>query len=573
MIALEEKFSAWLARDPDPATRATLQQLLDENNTAKLEDCFSDRLAFGTAGLRGVVGVGPNRMNRLVVRETTAGLGRYLEDTVPNALTRGVIIAFDARPDSRTFAEDTACTLAAMGFRIWLTREPSPTPLAAFGVRHLGCAAAIVVTASHNPPQYNGYKVYWGNGAQIVPPVDAGIAAAIEVAARQELPWIDLPQAQGDDSFFFLDGEFEDTYLHSISTNRLFDQHVDSTPVSIAYTPLHGVGAKLAEKLLSRSGFTVHTEASQREPDGSFPTVDFPNPEEPGAMDAVLALARSQQATIACANDPDADRLAVAVRDSSGEYVKLTGDMTGALLGDYLLRKPCDFIPVTCTTIVSSRLLSSIAAAAGAQHHETLTGFKWLANTALNAEDASHLFLFAYEEALGYACGREVMDKDGISALLAVAQLTAELSSEGKTLLDHLETIYRQHGIFLSKQVSLALDPNASAPGGILRQQPPESIAGEAITRWDDLESGIRSFSDGRQEALTLPTSDVLIYYLENDARVIVRPSGTEPKLKCYYEVIQSVGSASFSDAMDSATASLDQLSTRHQAELARAQA
>ncbi len=569
MSDLIETASAWLRRDPDPGTQEKLRYFLATENTTELERSFSARMAFGTAGLRGLVGVGPACMNKLVVRETTAGLGRYLLDTVSNARQRGVVITYDARPDSEAFASDTACTLAAMGFTTWLTASAQPTPIGAFAVRHLRCAAGVVITASHNPPAYNGYKVYWENGAQIIPPMDAGIAAAIDETTTGELPWIEPQEALTSGHLKILEDDFESIYLDTIASDPLFQNPAVAEGISIAYTPLHGVGAKLAESLLGRAGYTTFSEPSQREPDGLFPTVEFPNPEEHGAMDAVLALAESRQATLACANDPDADRLAVAVRDEQGAYQQLTGDMVGALLGDYLLRQKRDFTPITCTTIVSSRLLGKLAAAAGAQHHETLTGFKWLANTALSAEDANHKFLFAYEEALGYACGRNVLDKDGLSALLAIAHLAAELAAEGRSLLHRLEDIYRRHGIHLSAQVSLQLSPGAPALGDKLRHQPPIAIAGQNVVTRDDLATGTRHNTGAAEESLGLPHSDVLIYHLAGDARVIVRPSGTEPKLKCYYEVVEHCGEGDYRATHDRAEAHLRRLVDLHQSELA----
>jgi phosphomannomutase len=561
----------WLSRDPDPATRAELKSLVDAGEQAELTRRFSSRLEFGTAGLRGVVGAGPGMMNRLVIRETSAGLGSYLLQEVANAGQRGIIVAYDGRPDSSQFARDTACVFAAQGITVYLTPAVAPTPVAAFGVVQLGAAAGVVVTASHNPPEYNGYKVYWDNGAQIIPPHDAGIASAIDTAAQQTIPWLEFDEATAAGKIIVLGDNFYRDYIDTIQANALFSADHGKTSIGIAYTAMHGVGARIAETLLAEAGFDrVYSVASQREPDGRFPTVNFPNPEEPGAMDAVLALAAEQQATLACANDPDADRLAVAVRTQSGDYQMLTGDMLGVLLANFLLQKAHAFVPIVCTTIVSSSMLKSIAEATGAVYYETLTGFKWLTNVALDQEDEQHQFLFAYEEALGYACGRLVRDKDGLSALLAFAQMTEALARQGITVLDKLESLYRQHGLFLTGQRSIALTPGATPLGDLLRKTPPAQIADSPVVQVDDLHNGSRRYADGRVEDIDFPQSDVLIYRLANKARVIVRPSGTEPKVKCYYEVVEDIPrDAPFEAAMQQAQSSLASLADAHQKSVA----
>ncbi|MEH6590228.1 MAG: phospho-sugar mutase [Halioglobus sp.] len=543
MSVLHDRVELWLSRDPDADTRAELAAMLKSSDDVQLGERFSGRLEFGTAGLRGVVGAGPAMMNRLVIWETSLGLGHYLLAEIPDAAEKGVVVAYDGRLDSRQFAADAASAFAALGIKVYLTPDVAATPVAAWGVITLNAAAGVVVTASHNPPQYNGYKVYWSNGAQIIPPQDAGIANAIEVAAGQPLPVMDFQEAVASGLVVILDTGFYQDYIDTLRSSSLFSSPSgEARNISVAYTAMHGVGAAIAEQLLAESGFTaVYSVASQREPDGNFPTVAFPNPEEPGAMDAVIALAQREKADLACANDPDADRLAVAVRTPTGDYQMLSGDMIGVLLGNYLLQKNHEFTPIVCTTIVSSRMLESIARQANAQFHTTLTGFKWLANVALSHEDSDHQFLFAYEEALGYAPGRQVRDKDGLAALLAFAQMTAELAEQGMTVLDQLEQLYRRHGIYLSGQRSIALASGVTPLGDSLRKSRLQAIAGQTIDYWDDLVTGIRTHANGEQDAIDLPTSDVLIYALAGGARVIVRPSGTEPKVKCYYEVIEEI--------------------------------
>lgn len=537
---LQLQVKHWLENDPDPATQAQLQTLLDTQNEAELKARFAGRLEFGTAGLRGVVGAGPMGMNRLVIRQTSAGLGAYLLEQIKDAAERGVVIGYDGRHDSRSFAHDTASVLTAMGVKVRLTSKVAPTPLVAFGVKYFNAAAGIVVTASHNPPQYNGYKVYWDNGAQIIAPHDAGIAAQIELAAAKTIPFLAHNEAVAQGKLIWLKDDYYQTYRSGVKQSPVLQNHTAPEKVSLAYTAMHGVGAEMAEAVLKDAGFTqVYSVAAQREPDGNFPTVNFPNPEEQGAMDLVIAEAKKHGAMLACANDPDADRFAVAVRKGEGEYQMLTGDQVGVLLGDYLLRHAPEHRGLTGTTIVSSSLLSKIAKGFGRQSYITLTGFKWLMNVGMVKSQADNPFLFAYEEALGYTVGSMVWDKDGLSALVAFAQLTAELTANGQTIWDQLEQIYREYGFHLNAQVSIALRPNTPKIGAYLREHPPLKIGELAVLSTDDLNSLERRFADGRVEKIDLPSSDVLTYCLVGGARVIVRPSGTEPKIKCYYEVVE----------------------------------
>ncbi|MEZ9595298.1 phospho-sugar mutase [Shewanella sp. 10N.261.52.F9] len=560
----------WIESDPDPLMQHELQQLVDADNTNELEARFAGRLAFGTAGLRGVVGAGPTRMNRLVVQQTSAGLGAYLKGQISDVATRGVIIGYDGRHDSKQFAQDAAGVLTAMGIKVYLTANVAATPLVAFGVLHLGAAAGIVVTASHNPPQYNGYKVYWGNGAQIIPPHDSGIAACIDKAATETLTLLGASKAQAANLLVMLDDEFYQAYRQGVNQAGVLQNNTQPDSVSLAYTAMHGVGNEMALNVLKDAGFTkVYSVAEQAQPDGDFPTVNFPNPEEKGAMDMVIAEAQKHGAMLACANDPDADRFAVAVRTDKGDYQMLTGDQVGVLFGHYLLTHANENERLTCTTIVSSSLLSKVAQSLQANCRTTLTGFKWLTNVGMSEETDDNRFLFAYEEALGYTVGSMVWDKDGLSALVAFAQLTAELASQGETIWDRLETIYREHGFHLNAQVSIALKPATPNIGAYLRQHPPLTIAGHKVLSTDDISISKRVFSDGSEEDIALPTSDVLIYRLDNGARVIVRPSGTEPKIKCYYEVVATMtADDTLSSAQHRAQDEMDRFISEHQAAL-----
>ncbi|MFO4721053.1 phospho-sugar mutase [Vibrio cholerae] len=567
---MNSQVTHWLARDPDPKTRQELQQLIDTQQDAQIAERFQSRLEFGTAGLRGKVGCGPNRMNRLVIQETAAGLGHYLIAQLPDAKNRGVVIGYDGRPDSKQFAHDTASVLTSLGIKTYLTYQVAATPIVAFGVRHFNAAAAVVVTASHNPPEYNGFKVYWENGAQIIPPHDAGIAACIDQAAQQAIPYLALEQAEQQGLLHWLRDEYYQTYRKTIGASPLLQHHTKPQALSLAYTAMHGVGANMAETLLADAGFThVSSVKEQREPDGTFPTVNFPNPEEAGAMDMVMALAKKVGAHLACANDPDADRFAVAARKADGEYQMLTGDQVGSLFGHYLLSQTDARRQLVGNTIVSSSLLSKIAAAHGARYYQTLTGFKWLTNVAMQEQTEQHQFLFAYEEALGYTIGSTVWDKDGLSALVAFAQLAAELNAQGKTVWDQLEALYRQHGLHVNAQRSIALAPNSPPVGDKLRATPPADIAGRKVLIVEDFKLARRTFADGKTEAITLPASDVLIYHLDGGARVIVRPSGTEPKLKCYYEVVTPfTAGEDFVSAQERADEQMSLLIAEHQTSL-----
>lgn len=533
---MQTKIIQWLERDSDPKTREELQHLVENSSESELKDRFGSRLAFGTAGLRGKVGAGPNRMNCLVIQETATGLGRYLIEQVKDASSRGIVIGYDGRTDSKKFAHDTASVLTALGIKVYLTYKVAATPIVAFGVCKLNAAGAVVVTASHNPPEYNGFKVYWENGAQIIPPHDFGIAAKIEEATTKPIPFMSLENAKQQGLLVWLEDEYYQTYRKTMNQNVLLIPD-DNINISIAYTAMHGVGADMAETLLADAGFKrVVSVPEQREPDGTFPTVNFPNPEEAGAMDMVMALGKTVNADIVCANDPDADRLAVAVKLADGEYQMLTGDQVGSLFGDYLLEKQPNSL--VGNSIVSSRLLKSIAKMYGADYYQTLTGFKWLTNVAIDLETKQHPFLFAYEEALGYTVGNKVWDKDGMSALVAFCQLTGKLKAQGKTLWNKLEELYRKHGFYFNSQRSMALDPNSAPIGDKLRANPPKAIAGKRVSVIEDLKTSLRFLADGSTETINLPASDVLVYYLEDQSRVILRPSGTEPKLKCYYEVV-----------------------------------
>ncbi len=544
-----EQARQWLRHDPDPTTREELQALLDQRAT-ELNERFSGPLVFGTAGLRGILGAGQSRMNRAVVRRTTAGLASYLlEHEGDAARERGVVVGYDGRRLSRTFAEDTAGVLANAGIRVHLSDTVCPTPIVAFAVKELNAIAGIMITASHNPPAYNGYKVYAKNGAQIIPPTDRQIAEGIDRAPpADEVPLLTLEQAEQKGLFERFGQQLKEHYLTRIA--QLAPTSGGDRSLTIVYTPLHGVGRELFERALAAAGFAaIFTVKQQAEPDGNFPTVAFPNPEEKGALDLALALATKQDADLVIANDPDADRLAVAVRQSPGKYRQLSGDDVGTLIGHYVLTEAStqgdDRLVVN--TVVSSPALGHIAATLGAHYAQTLTGFKWIANRAMQLERRDNRrFVFGYEEALGYTVGTVVRDKDGISAALVVATLAASLRAEGKTLLDRLDDIAREFGLYVSSQRAIVL-PGAEGKQQIegmmnrLREAAPTELAGCQLSAVVDCQQGVRTTPDGQSVDIELPPSNVLVFELEGGQRAIARPSGTEPKIKLYFNVRQIV--------------------------------
>lgn len=502
----------WLAEDPDPDTRDELAKLIDTGDTEELSARFAGTLQFGTAGLRGELGAGPMRMNRAVVIRAAAGLAAYLKKQGQGTGT--VVIGYDARHKSADFARDTAAVMTGAGLRAAVLPRPLPTPVLAFAIRHLGAVAGIEVTASHNPPRDNGYKVYLGDGSQIVPPADAEIAAEIDAIASLH----DVPRP--DTGWETLDDTVLDAYL--ARTDAVLAPGSPRTARAV-YTAMHGVGRDTLLAAFARAGFPAPVlVAAQADPDPDFPTVAFPNPEEPGAMDLSFAQARETNPDLIIANDPDADRCAVAVKDGDA-WRMLRGDEVGSLLAAHLVRRGA--AGVFAESIVSSSLLGRIAEKAGLPYEETLTGFKWIARV-----DGLR---YGYEEALGYCVDPEgVRDKDGITAALLITELASQLKEENRTLLDLLDDLAVEHGLHATDQLSVRVQDLSLIADAMrrLREQPPAELAGRAVTKAEDLTRGTDR----------LPPTDGLRYTLTG-ARVIVRPSGTEPKLKCYLEVVVPV--------------------------------
>jgi phosphomannomutase len=542
----------WIAQDPDPATREELQALLDAGDTAALEDRFGARLQFGTAGLRGALGAGPNRMNRVIVAKAAAGLAAYLLREVEG--TPSVVVGYDARHNSDVFARDTAEIMQAAGITAYLLPEHLPTPVLAHAILHLGCSAGVMVTASHNPPQDNGYKVYLGDSSQIVPPADTDISALIDEVGRVD----ELPRSDG---YTVVGPEVLEDYVQAVVGLA----HDGPRDVVAVYTPMHGVGRDTLVEVVRRAGFpALQVVREQAEPDPDFPTVAFPNPEEPGAMDLALKLASEVQADVIVANDPDADRCAVGVRDGEG-FRMLTGDQTGVLLAELLLRRGVE--GTYGSSIVSSDMLGRQAAAHGRRWQQTLTGFKWLGKIPDLA--------FGYEEALGYSVAPHVArDKDGVSAILAVLELAAQLRSEGRTLLDLLDDLYREHGLHATGQLSVRVEDLSVIADAMstLRTAPPRELAGLEVTSVDDLEDGYAGLppTDGVRLGLAAPPGGGAGPRAAegtgggagpraaiDSARIICRPSGTEPKLKCYVEVVVPVD-GSIEAAREQATTTIE---------------
>jgi phosphomannomutase len=535
-----ERVRRWTSQDPDPVTRDSLLTSLETGDEEELLAAFGATLTFGTAGIRGVVGPGPGRMNLATVIRTTAGLASHLVQDGRGHLP--VVLGFDARPSSRPFAEATAGVLAAAGIQVVVFPDVIPTPIVAFAARTLGAGAAVVITASHNPPADNGYKVYAANAAQIIPPEDATIADAIEAA----LPANQVPMVA--DAL-----RFEHDLISPVSTRIVDDYYSEvdgsrpapcESDLVFVYTALHGVGGRYVAEIFERSGHRgLIAVKEQFGPDGAFPTVDFPNPEEPGSLDLAMSLARESGAAAVLANDPDADRLAAAVADS-GDMRLLTGNEVGALLGDYVLRNwHHPETPIVASSIVSSPILARIAKLRGARHESTLTGFKWIADAALATEaEIGGRFAFGFEEALGYSVGRTVRDKDGISAALVFADLVAGEQRAGRTVVDRLHEIWAEVGLWVSTQLSV-LRSGPDGPAELQRAlaalvgDPPEEIAGYGITKVVDYRSG----AEGRSP--WLGAQALVEFSLGDRGRVLARPSGTEPKLKIYVDIVGEAGS------------------------------
>ena len=513
---LIQQARSWIDQDPDVETVAELEKLISESDEAGLLDRFGQRIGFGTAGLRGLLGAGPNRMNRVLVAQAAAGISKYLKENFDDP---SVVIGYDARKNSDVFAKDSAQIFAGFGIRAFLFPELAATPLVAYAVRNLGASAGVMVTASHNPPGDNGYKVYDFSGSQIISPMDAEIAKHIDEFARSG----SVAALTRSESFVEVPTSVRAGYLQSVS--GLLNKHSERKNIKIVYSAMHGVGASFIQEIFKLSGLAEPAQVlSQQQPDGKFPTVSFPNPEEPGAMDASLAKAKEQQADLVLVNDPDADRLAVAFRQADGGYQQLTGDQLGLILGEEMASRASreGRTGSLACSIVSSSAISKVAEHYGFGFEQTLTGFKWVSRVPN--------LIFGYEEALGYCVDwGQVRDKDGLSAALIVADIASALAKQGYTLGDQLEKLMQRYGYFATGQISIRVTDLTVISDLMkkLRTNPPAQIAGVAAV-----------FEDLNQGSGLLPATDALRFKLQDGRTVIVRPSGTEAKLKCYLQAV-----------------------------------
>ena len=515
---LIEQARDWINQDPDMETIAELESLIEASDEQGLSERFGQRISFGTAGLRGLLGAGPNRMNRVLVCQAAAGISKFLKENFDDP---SVVIGFDARKNSDVFAKDSAEIFSGFGIRAYLFEELAATPMVAYAVKSLGASAGVMVTASHNPPGDNGYKVYDHTGSQIVSPMDVEISKNIEVVAKSQ----SISKLVRGSDFLAVPASVQIGYLQSVS--GLLNKHADRKSLKVVYSAMHGVGAKFIDEIFSLSGLEklVHVQ-SQQQPDGTFPTVAFPNPEEPGAMDKSLDTAKQSGADLVLVNDPDADRLAVAFRQSDGSYRQLTGDQLGLLLGEEMASRASreGLAGNLACSIVSSSALGKVAEHYGFGFQQTITGFKWVSRVPN--------LIFGYEEALGYCVDcNQVRDKDGLSAALIVADIASQLANQGYTLGDQLDRLMQRYGYFSTGQISIRVtDLNViSNLMSKLRNNPPAEIAGVSA-----------EFEDMKQGTKSLPGTDALRFTLSDGRTVIIRPSGTEPKLKCYLQAVSA---------------------------------
>ena len=547
----KEVYEQWIANPYfDEATKEELKSIAEDEN--EIKERFYMDLEFGTAGLRGIIGAGTNRMNIYVVRRATQGLANYIAKV--DKKSQGVAIAYDSRHMSPEFAQEAALCLAANGIKAYIFETLRPTPELSFAVRHLGCVAGINVTASHNPPEYNGYKVYWEDGAQITPPHDSGIMGEVKaISDWNTVKTMDKAEAEKAGLFEVIGKEVDDAYMAELKKQVI---HMDAIQaegknLKIVYTPLHGTGNIPARRILKELGFeNVYVVKEQELPDGDFPTVSYPNPEAAEAFELGLKLAKEVDADIVLATDPDADRLGVRVKDKNGEYHDLTGNMSGCLLANYEIsqRKAVNgSLPedgALIKTIVTTNLADAIAKGYGVKLIEVLTGFKFIGQQILGFEKSGKgSYLFGFEESYGCLIGTYARDKDAIVATMALCEAAAYYKTQGKTLWDAMIEMYEQFGYYKDdiKAVTMKGIEGLQKIQDImnsLRQNPPAEFAGHKVVAVRDYKADtIKNLETGEVTPTGLPNSNVLYYELTNDAWVCVRPSGTEPKVKFYYGV------------------------------------
>lgn len=546
-----EEYKKWCESDEfDEATKQELLAIKDDEK--EIEDRFYKELEFGTAGLRGVIGAGTNRMNKYTVGKATQGLANYIvEKGVQN---KGVAISYDSRRMSKEFSLQTALILCANGIKAYLFENLRPVPELSFAVRELGCTAGVMITASHNPPKYNGYKVYWDDGAQIVPPVDKDITAKVRaIESFKEIKEITEEEAKQKGLLTIIGKEMDDKYLDVLKKSVLNPEIVkkNGKDLKIVYTPLHGTGNTVVERLLNEIGFeNVYVVPEQKDPDGAFPTVDYPNPEDPKAFKLALELAKKVDADVVLATDPDADRLGIFAKDiKTGNYETYTGNMSALLIAEYRISqmKEKGILPnngMLIKTIVSSNLADAIAKEYNLELIEVLTGFKNIGKVMKTAEEnGDKTYVFGFEESYGCLIGDYARDKDGIAAVMALCEAAAYYREQGITLWDQMQNIYKKYGYYKETQVSIVKE----GPQGAeeikkmmtdMRNIPVEKIGENKVLTFKDIDKDImKNMITGEETTTGLPKSNVLYYELENDSWCCVRPSGTEPKIKFYMGV------------------------------------
>ncbi|MDR4022537.1 MAG: phospho-sugar mutase, partial [Eubacteriales bacterium] len=568
-----EKYRFWLASDAfDEETKKELQAI--DGDDKEIKERFYKDLEFGTGGLRGIIGAGTNRMNKYTVGKATQGLANYILKNNPDGAKMGVAIAYDSRNMSPEFAERSALVLNANGIKAYVFDELRPTPELSYAVRALGCTAGIVVTASHNPPEYNGYKVYWADGAQVVYPKDKGIIGEVNAISDFSLiKTMDRKEAEGKGLFNVIGKEIDDGFIKAIKAQAVRPEEIKKAEdMVIVYTPLHGTGNKPVRRVLSEVGFkNVYVVPEQEKPDKNFSTVGYPNPEDPKAFTLAIELAKEKNAEIVVGTDPDADRIGVVIRDEKGNYDILTGNMTGALLTEYVLngRKEKGLLPENAAvikTIVTTEMVRAIAESYNAELIEVLTGFKFIGEKIKQfEEDHSHTFVFGFEESYGCLSGTYARDKDAVGAAMLVCEMAAYYKNRGMTLHDALEELYKKYGFYKEgvKSVTLKGIDGAEKIGKImayLRENTPEGFGGNKVLTVKDYKSGV--FTDvatGNKSESPLPASDVLYYNLEDRAWLCVRPSGTEPKIK-FYMGVKAESSADALEKVEAMEKSVDEL-------------
>lgn len=568
-----EKYRFWLASDAfDEETKKELQAI--DGDDKEIKERFYKDLEFGTGGLRGIIGAGTNRMNKYTVGKATQGLANYILKNNPDGAKMGVAIAYDSRNMSPEFAERSALVLNANGIKAYVFDELRPTPELSYAVRALGCTAGIVVTASHNPPEYNGYKVYWADGAQVVYPKDKGIIGEVNAISDFSLiKTMDRKEAEEKGLFNVIGKEIDDGFIKAIKAQAVRPEEIKKAEdMVIVYTPLHGTGNKPVRRVLDEVGFkNVYVVPEQEKPDKNFSTVGYPNPEDPKAFTLAIELAKEKNAEIIVGTDPDADRIGVVIRDEKGNYDILTGNMTGALLTEYVLngRKEKGLLPENAAvikTIVTTEMVRAIAESYNAELIEVLTGFKFIGEKIKQfEEDHSHTFVFGFEESYGCLSGTYARDKDAVGAAMLVCEMAAYYKNRGMTLHDALEELYKKYGFYKEgvKSVTLKGIDGAEKIGKImayLRENTPEGFGGNKVLTVKDYKSGV--FTDvatGNKSESPLPASDVLYYNLEDRAWLCVRPSGTEPKIK-FYMGVKAESSADALAKVEAMEKSVDEL-------------